>query len=317
MDKVLAMSDIHPRDRVTYWLDVAGKAILDHECRVKAGSAFDATLLRAPLGELSIMSIETLGLESVNRTARAIAHGEDDVFLLYLQLTGSATFIQDGRETVIHPGDLVLLDAQRPFLCRYGHRRHIAIKIPHRSLKARLASSSQLTARALRRRDGVCALASDFIRLIPEHIDALQPLAKLQISEHVLDLAALALATQTGADTPAVSSGRAVALLRLRMAIESRLTDPALNPSTAAAAAGISVRYANDLLSRQGSSLGRFIVSRRLERCRSALEDPQQSHRTISEIVYAWGFSDVSHFNRRFKAAFGCSPRDYRCQQQS
>jgi AraC-like DNA-binding protein len=167
----------------------------------------------------------------------------------------------------------------------------------------------------VRRRDGICALASDFIRLIPEHIDALQPAAKLQITEHVLDLAALALASETGQDTPALSSGRAVALLRLRIAIESRLTDPALDPNTAAEAAGISVRYANDLLSPQGSSLRRFIVSRRLERCRNALQDPQQSHRTISEIAYAWGFSDVSHFNRRFKAAFGCSPRDYRCQR--
>jgi len=316
MDKVLAMSDIHPRDRVAYWVDVASKAIVNHECRVKTPSAFDATMLRAPLGELSVMSIESLGLEYVEHTARGIAHGEDDVFLLYLQLMGSATFIQDGRETIIHPGDLVLLDAQRPFICRYEHRKQITLKIPHRSLKARLASISQLTARAVRRLDGVCAIASDYIGMITEHIDALQPAAKLQVTEHVLDLAALALATQNGEDTPTLSSGRAVALLRLRMVIESRLTDPALDPSTAAAAAGISVRYANDLLSQQGTSLGRFIVTRRLERCRSALEDPQQSHRTISEIVYAWGFSDVSHFNRRFKAAFGCSPRDYRCQQQ-
>ena len=250
----------------------------------------------------------------MEHTARSIAHGEDNVFLLYLQLAGSSAFSQDGRETVIHPGDLVLLDAQRPFICRYEHRKQITIKIPHRALKARLAPSSQLTARAVRRTSGVCALASDYLRTIPDHIDALQPAAKLQIAEHVLDLAALALATQSSKDTPSLSSGRAIALLRLRMAAETRLVDPALSPSTVAAAAGISVRYANDLLSQQGTSLGRLIVSRRLERCRRAFEDPQQAHRTISEIIFAWGFSDLSHFNRRFKAAYGFSPRDYRRQ---
>ncbi len=312
MDVVLAMSDIHPRDRVAYWLDVAGRAIVDHQCRVKTPSAFDATMLRAPLGDLSVMSIESLGLESVEHTKRAIAHGEDNVFLLYLQLAGSATFIQDGRETVIHPGDLALLDAQRPFLCRYEHRKQITIKIPHRSLKARLPASSQLTACAIRRTDGVSGLASDYIKMIPDHVDALQPAAKLQVAEHVLDVAALALATEAGNGEPALSSGRAVALLRLRMAIESRLKDPALDPSTAAAAANISVRYANHLLSQQGTSLERFIVRRRLERCRRALEDPRQLHRTISEIAYGWGFSDMSHFNRRFKAAFGCAPREHR-----
>jgi AraC family transcriptional regulator, positive regulator of tynA and feaB len=315
MDKVIAMSDIHPRDRVSYWLDVASRALVDHECRVKTPCEFDATVLRAPLGELSVMSVESLGLESVEHTA-STSHGEDNVFLLYVQLTGSSTFSQDGRETVIHPGDLVLLDAQRPFVCRYDYRKQIAIKIPHRVLKARLPSSSRLTAHAVRHAAGGAGpFTSDYIRLIPSHVEALPPAAKLQVAEHVLDLAALALSTMAN-ETPSLSSGRAVALLRLRMAIESHLTEPKLNPQAAAAAAGISVRYANELLSQQGMSLERFIVARRLERCRLALEDPQQGTRTISEIAFAWGFSDMSHFNRRFKASFGCSPTDYRRQRQ-
>ena len=317
MDKVIAMSDIHPRDRVAYWRDVAGRALVDHECRVKTPGEFDATVLRAPLGELSVMSVESRGLESVEHTASTISHGEDNVFLLYVQVEGSSTFSQDGRETLIHPGDLVLLDAQRPFVCRYDHRKQITIKIPHRLLKARLPSSSQLTAHAVRHAaSGAGSFASDYIRLIPSHIKALPPAAKLQIAEHVLDLAALALSTMADEITPSLSSGRAVALLRLRMAIESRLTEPTLTPKIAAAAAGISVRYANELLSQQGMSLERFIVARRLERCSHALDDPKQSSRTISEIAYAWGFSDPSHFNRRFKAAYGCSPSDYRRRRQ-
>ena len=96
------------------------------------------------------------------------------------------------------------------------------------------------------------------------------------------------------------------------MAIENRLSDPTLDPSSAAAAAGISVRYANVLLSGQGTSLQQFIVSRRLDHCRRALEDPMQAQRTITDIAFAWGFSDQSHFNRRFKAEYGCAPRDYR-----
>ena len=63
---------------------------------------------------------------------------------------------------------------------------------------------------------------------------------------------------------------------------------------------------------KQGTSLERLIVSRRLDNCRRALEDPAQSHRAIGEIAYAWGFGNQSHFNRRFKAEFGCSPSDYR-----
>ena len=56
----------------------------------------------------------------------------------------------------------------------------------------------------------------------------------------------------------------------------------------------------------------RLIQTRRLEHCRLALEDPLQSHRTLSEIAYGWGFSDMTHFSRRFKTTYGVLPSEYR-----
>ena len=89
-----------------------------------------------------------------------------------------------------------------------------------------------------------------------------------------------------------------------------------LRPAAVSAETGISVRYANALLSAEGTSLERCILDRRLERCRRALEDRRQAHRTIGEIAFAWGFSDLSHFGRRFKAEFGVSPGEYRRQKR-
>jgi AraC-like DNA-binding protein len=312
MGTLLSMSEIHPRDRVACWHELADKAIVPHASQIASPASFDATIDCARLGDLGILSIESRGLQSVNRAARNIAHSADNIFLLCVQIYGSATICQDGRETVIHPGDFALLDAQRPYVCRYEHRKQITVKIPHRSLKARVGSSANLTARAVRGTDGIGGLATGYIKLISDRIDTLESAAQTQIAEHVLDLAALALATATGSDTPSLSSGCSLTLLQLRTAIETRLSDPALDSQSAAAAAGISVRYANALLSKQGTSLERLIVSRRLGHCRRALEDPAQSHRAIGEIAYAWGFGNQSHFNRRFKAEFGCSPSEYR-----
>jgi AraC family transcriptional activator of tynA and feaB len=92
MDKILAMSELHPRDRLAYWYDVACKVFVKHECRVEKPPAFDATIHRATLGELGIVEVDSLGL-SYAVTARNIANEEDDVFLLGLQLEGSATLI--------------------------------------------------------------------------------------------------------------------------------------------------------------------------------------------------------------------------------
>jgi AraC family transcriptional regulator, positive regulator of tynA and feaB len=313
MDKILAMADTHPRDRLAYWYDVACKVFVKHECRVENSPAFDASIHRGTLGELNIIEVESHGLNYAAVTARDIANDDDGVFLLGLQLEGLATVIQDGREVALQPGDFSLLDAQRSFASHYSSKwRRLFVKIPHRALKARLATS-QLTARAVRRESGVGGILSDYLRLLPPRIGSLQPIERERIGEQLLDLIALALGGQRGTDeTPSLSSARAVALLQLRTVIEARLHDPSLDPETAAAAAGISVRYANSLLAHEGLSLQRLIVSRRLERCRMALADARQAHRSVGEIAYAWGFSDQSHFTRRFKAAFGCSPSDFR-----
>jgi AraC family transcriptional activator of tynA and feaB len=129
-------------------------------------------------------------------------------------------------------------------------------------------------------------------------------------------LIALAFSVETQLSGPSLSPSRAITLLRLKSVIDSRLHDPDLRPAAVAAEAGISIRYANALLSADGTSLERCILDQRLERCRRALEDPRQAHRTIGEIAFAWGFSDLSHFGRRFKTEFGVSPGEYRRQEK-
>ena len=231
MDTVLTLADIHPHDRLAFWYDVACEVFVDHECRVQTPSRFDVTMHHAPLGDLGIVKLDSTGLNFAAVTSRTITNAEDDVFFLCLQVSGSATFHQDGRETTILPGDFALLDAQRSCSCNYpGESTQIIIKIPHRSLKARLSASSELTACAVRNVDGIGGLASGYMSMIPPRIDALHTAAKAQIAEHVLDLIALSLSNMGGMGKPALSSGRALALLRLRTAIESRLGDPGSTP---------------------------------------------------------------------------------------
>ena len=74
------------------------------------------------------------------------------------------------------------------------------------------------------------------------------------VRDHVLDLIALSVATSQAKTLPSLSSRHAIALLKLREAIDARLQDDELTPAIAAAAAGISVRYANALLAPHGTS---------------------------------------------------------------
>ena len=156
---------------------------------------------------------------------------------------------------------------------------------------------------------------STFLSNLPARIPAIDSSKASQLAEQTLDLIALAFSVDAG-HTATLFSQRAVSLYRLKAVIEARLCDPALKPAAVAAAAGMSVRYANEVLSREGFWVGRYILHRRLERVRRSLADPAQRHRMVSEIAFAWGFSDLPHFSHRFRNASGLTPSDHRRRAQ-
>ena len=210
------------------------------------------------------------------------------------------------------------MDPQGPFTGRYGEGgRLLSVRMPRQDLEARTGNAAALSCRALDGNGPVTALAFGFLTMIPDRLDGLDDAAAAaKIADQALDLVTLAFAMESKSNGVTLSSPRAMALMVLKGAIEARLHDPELKPAVAAAAAGISVRYANALLAQEDTCLERYIIARRLERCRRALEDPTHANRMIGEIAFSWGFADLSHFIRRFKAEFGCTPGEYRKNTQ-
>ncbi len=309
---VFSTEDIHPRDRLSYWREVASNA----EVELSAQPAFRATLRNQVLDNVSVSELDCDPCE-IGRSARNIARAGCDHFLLSIQLSGRAIIAQDDQCTVGENGSIVLVDTRRPYTMKVqGGGKSIAVIIPRRALEARLGAAAALSVRAMDAGRPLTGLASAFVSMLPSRIDAVDKSIEPRLAEQALDLIALAFSIEAD-QTAVLSSVRATALIRLKAAIEARLCDAALKPAVAAAAAGMSVRYANDLLSQEGFSVERYILHRRLERCRRALEDPTQAYRMIGEIAFSWGFSDLSHFGRRFRTAYGITPGECRRRAQA
>ena len=316
MTAVYSTLDIHPRERLSYWLDVATKVFVRHEFQSSTGPSFAGTLRGGSLASLGVATIECDPCE-VGRTALDIARDNSDGLLISVQLAGKMILDQDGRQAVNEQGSFVLLDTGRPYTQVFQTRtRTMVLKIPRETLEARLGSVGPLTARTMETANPIAGLAWGFLSILPGRLDTLDGPVGVTIAEQALDLVAQAFSVETQQSGSTLSSSRATTLLRLKSVIESRLCEPDLKPAAVAAETGISVRYANTLLSAEGTSLERYVLDRRLERCRRAFEDPRQAHRTIGEIAFAWGFSDLSHFTRRFRAEFGVSPGEYRRQEK-
>jgi AraC-like DNA-binding protein len=75
-----------------------------------------------------------------------------------------------------------------------------------------------------------------------------------------------------------------------------------------AKANAISERYPRKLFEDVGASFSDFLPERRLELAHRILANPLYRNRRISELAFEAGFSDLSHFSRRFRARFGETP---------
>jgi AraC-like DNA-binding protein len=314
MKVVFSTSFVHARDRVDYWREEASKVLVAHQFSTPIGHAFEGVIEAGALGSLAA-SIFDCNECSGARTLDCLRRGYIDELLLSVQLEGSLALYQDGRDAVVETGDVLLVDPRRPFHVNVPkHTRSFVVKVPRSEMRARLGEVTMLTAQPIKPEGPVGALASNFFSMLaPRTAELDEPMGN-KVAQQAFDLVALAFESEVMDRRAKLSSARATTLLRLKAIIEARLCDPELKPAVAASAAGISVRYANALLAQEDTSLERFIMFRRLQHCYQALSDPTQSLRTVSDIAYSYGFSDVSHFARRFKAEFGCSPSECRPQ---
>ena len=127
--------------------------------------------------------------------------------------------------------------------------------------------------------------------------------------ESVLSESFLSLFRSSGAPMAAAGDGLRARVLAF---MRDNLGDPDLSPGLVATGIGVSERSVHAVFARTGTTCRRWLIEERLKRAASALRAPDWSSAPISEIAFRTGFSDLSHFSRRFRQKFGCTPSAYR-----
>ena len=310
MKTIFSTDEVHPRDRFDYWHSVACRTMVAHDSMPTSRQTFHAELRGGALAEIGLIHVSADG----HQFSRGARHAESEDLLICHQIAGRLTLEQCGREIALDPGSFMLLDPRVPYSgVSSPSASLLVLTVPRYLLESRLGRAPQVISIAVEPVKGEAALTSSMLAMLPDIADGLtKGTAEELVREQLLDLVALSVGQAMGRGRTRVSSARAVVLMKVRTAIDARLADPGLDAQSVAQAAGVSLRYANAALSDEGTSIGRLIQARRLLRCRRALEDPTQAHRTVSEIAYGWGFSDMTHFGRKFKAAFGQLPSECR-----
>ena len=312
MKKLFSTTDVDPRHRFDYWHSVACENLVGHSSTPQCRQTFNAELEAGMLADMGLVLFENSPMD-VARTAKHITQSQSDELFICRQAAGLLELEQNDRQLVLGVGDVTLLDPLLPYIARFSAAsKLLVVKVPRRALAARVGRTRELTAISLKPSKPEIRWTSSFLAMLPGVSGRLTATAQEIASNQVLDLIAVSLLDTGEALRARIPSARLLMLLRVRSAIEARLSDPTLDAATVAEAAGVSVRYANELLAKEGTSIMRLALAMRLRRCRQALEDPLQNHRTMSEIARSWGFSDMTHFGRSFRAMYDVLPRDCR-----
>ncbi|MGH2857837.1 MAG: helix-turn-helix domain-containing protein [Solirubrobacteraceae bacterium] len=296
-------------EQFAVWSEICGQAFVPVTVERHRGGQFAASVAARRVGPIGVSRIES-DPQRVVRDREHIDRDCGDVFFVNLPLSSGASAGQDGRCAELRSGDLILIDGARPFEQTFSHRfRQISLTLPHDLLATRLAAPWEACAVTIPGDQGVGAVASGAIRGLARSAGPLDRHAAQALGDQISTLLALAVGAL---HAPVKSASRALLLQAALDELERSLGEPDLCPARVAERIGVSTRYLHRLFADRGQTIGCCILERRLERCRSDLEDPAGRHLTVAWIACRHGFGDLAYFARAFKRRYGVTPSEHR-----
>jgi AraC-like DNA-binding protein len=309
---VLDTSSSVPDRRLAVWQDIVCDTFVGLDCQSDMHDAFWGSVSQSAVGPATFTRVDSCA-QRVFRTPSRIARASEDFVLVALGNSGVNGVYQDGREAVVSAGQFTIYDTTRPYELRFDDSfSQTILQMPRKLLQQRIGAFDMLTATTFSSDHPLESLVYEFLVGMSKTIDHVDPATATRLLDQALDLVAMAFADRMHQRPPDQSSHRSALLYRLKNYILTHLRDPELSMPRAAAAIGISPRYASDLMAAEQTSFRSYVQVQRLERCRRDLSDPAHAARHISDIAFAWGFNDLAHFSRIFKQRFGASPREWR-----
>lgn len=304
------MTDAVPqRDRAAVAREVFGRQFMRLELEEIGGAPLHVDLkLRALPGLRTIRG--TVRGAKTSRTGALMSDGNNDVFLT-LNQTGTFRMFQRRYDVALEAGEAQISGCGERFTCVRPGGTALGLSIPHKALVSRVQGLDDRLGCKLTRGNGALALLRSYINILDE-TDIAPPLVELAVS-HIYDLVALSLGVKPSSDAEALGMSLGAARLHaVKAYMAANMAQPDLSVHQVAAWQQITPRQLQRLFEKTGTTFSAHLQGLRLAHVHAALCDPRAAARSISVIVFNAGFSDISNFNRAFRALYSATPSDIR-----
>lgn len=307
-------NDARPVEQFAYYREAICQAFMNLTPEPPATARFRAKVESVRLGQGALNRV-SFPQHIVRRTPADIAASGSRCYYLNLKLAGRSHIQQAGRDVVLSPGQVGIFDSGQLFALHHDGATSFKVAsfwVPYQDLHDRLPGSFDFAATRLSDDPFVGHLIAETARALNSTAQTASEDDSVRLFGVMLDLVALSLSRQSRAHMVEAAGFADATSLALHRAVHDRIRRADLSPSAVAAVVGISERYVHKLFERTGSTFAHYVIDRRLDGAAGDLRNPAMAARTAGAIAFDWGFSDLSHFTRRFKQRFGCTPGEWR-----
>lgn len=296
------------------WKSIVSSAFVPlHSEPVRAGS-FAGSIAGNQFGSVGVMEVEATA-HAVRRTEDLLAVGDQPHFKLNLQLRGHGMLLQDGRETLLRPGELAIYDTQRPYTLAFEETfKTLVLMFPQHQLGLPVDQVGQMTATAIGTEHPLGRAITPFLGQLACLLPQLRGPVGDRLAANAVDLVGTMLAAELHEQGELAVEGHHRQIRSIQAYIDEHLADPELCPGSIAVSQFVSLRSLHKIFADSGHTVSEWIRTRRLEQCGRDLSDPLQRQVPVGAVGARWGFPDAAHFSRVFRTAYGISPSGFRAQ---
>lgn len=293
--------------RVRRWQDAVCAHFVESLPEPRDPQRFDGTIETRPRAGLTVSTIRAAP-QTVRRSPEQIRRSPSPHLFFVWQAAGAGHVDHDQGSIDLAAGQGVLIDPDRPYTLTFDRAFcQVCVQLPRDRATERLPRRlGTVLGRPIAAPGVSGVLTAAVSSLLLDEADAEAPTAELFLD--ILGRAACWMA-QPARATP---FGTADQGERLRRFLGIQFEDEHLSPASAAGALGCSVRQVHKICAARGTTFGRLLIATRLEAAARLLAQDDPSAARISDVAYACGFGDLSHFCRSFKARYHVPPSAFR-----
>lgn len=309
----MTTDNVPSRDRTEFWADLVSRHVTPIRIEPAGDQALRGEIEARLIGDVGVAQVSGRGVRAVH-TGAHIGRATSHVYAACVHVDGEASITRKGQTIALQRGDIFITDSRQEFTLDLDRPwRHLLITIPTRWLDARMARPESLAGAVLRDRP--------LARLWASHLAAgfalagdFSAAAATLFARHSVDLLAQLLDESPEDDRTAAEAARAAIFFSTCQIIALKSGDPRLTPAKTARELGVSSRTLARVFAERNDTVMRRVFAERVRRAAELLASPRSAHRSITDIAFACGFNDLSHFGRVFAGKMHMTPSQWRRQ---